>query len=80
MLLTQVRKFRPLQSCFGCLENRESGIWSADELAGLMEAVGLPQVSISGMFLNPVTNRWSLMNDTSVNYISYFRKKSAVHS
>lgn len=53
-----------------------AAVLPADELARLMEGVGLPQVSISGMFLNPVTSRWSLMNDTSVNYISFFKKKT----
>ncbi len=55
-------------------------VMSADELARLMGRVGLQQVSISGMFLNPVTGRWSLMNDTAVNYITYFRKNNTMPS
>jgi len=47
----------------------------ADELTRLMEGVGLPQVSISGMFLNPLTGKWSLTNDTAVNYIVYCSKR-----
>ncbi|CAL8470929.1 g10471 [Coccomyxa elongata] len=49
-----------------------------DELSHLMEGVGLPQVSISGMFMNPVTRKWSLINDVGVNYIAYFKRKISV--
>lgn len=52
----------------------------ADELTRLMEGVGLPQVSISGMFLNPLTGRWSLTNDTAVNYIVLFTKRDRIQA
>ncbi len=59
-------------------ESIDIGFVDADELSHLMEGVGLPQVSISGMFMNPVTRKWSLINGVSVNYIAYFKKKISV--
>ena len=66
--------------CLVWLANESIDTWiaGAGALSHLMEGVGLPQVSISGMFMNPVTRRWSLMNDVNVNYIAYFKKKLSV--
>lgn len=45
-----------------------------DELALLMDRAGLKLQEMAGMVFNPLTERWSLSTDTSVNYIAYGTK------
>ncbi|MCO5605155.1 hypothetical protein L7F22_059335 [Adiantum nelumboides] len=46
-----------------------------DELALLMDQAGLKLQEMAGMVFNPLTGKWSLSTDTSVNYIVYGSKR-----
>ncbi|KAI5083054.1 hypothetical protein GOP47_0002797 [Adiantum capillus-veneris] len=45
-----------------------------DELALLMEQAGLKLQEMAGMVFNPISGKWSLSTNTTVNYIAYGTK------
>lgn len=44
-----------------------------EEMDDFAKNVGMANVETSGMFYNPVTGEWTLVDDQSVNYISCFK-------
>lgn len=41
---------------------------SPEEITGMVEKCGMKVTDVCGFFLNPITNLWSLSNNTSINY------------
>ena len=40
----------------------------------MLGRVGLVQGSSAGMFLDPLSGKWSLSSDMAVNYIAFFKR------